>query len=151
MKKVTGLSHEFVEIMPSDLKEGTIYVSIEYATVAHRCCCGCGEEVVTPLGPTDWRLIYDGETVSLDPSIGNWSFGCKSHYWITGNQVIWAPRWSKKRIEAGRSHDALAKERYFDKTKTPTENEASACDGGPDEAKSAESFGRKLKKWWFNK
>jgi Family of unknown function (DUF6527) len=33
------------------------------------CCCGCGEKVVTPLRPTDWKLIFDGKTISLDPSL----------------------------------------------------------------------------------
>src|SRR5712692_8520000 len=27
--------------------------SMAYATVAHKCCCGYGKEVVTPLTPTD--------------------------------------------------------------------------------------------------
>ena len=31
---------------------------------------------------------YDGETVSLSPSIGNFQFPCKSHYWIRENRVI---------------------------------------------------------------
>jgi len=34
--------------------------------------------VVTPLSPTGWSLIFDGETVSLYPSIGNWNFPCRS-------------------------------------------------------------------------
>jgi hypothetical protein len=33
-----------------------LYVSIEFATAAHSCACGCGREVVTPPGPTDWRI-----------------------------------------------------------------------------------------------
>jgi uncharacterized protein DUF6527 len=148
MKKVTSLTHEFVEVMPNDLKEGTIYVSIEYATVAHRCCCGCGKEVVTPLSPTDWKLIYDGVTVSLDPSIGNWSFDCRSHYWIRHNKVKWAPRWSQKEIEAGRSHDRLAKERYFDSDKAPMIDEIDASAGRRREGISEESLWQKIKKWW---
>ncbi|WP_417924835.1 DUF6527 family protein [Collimonas pratensis] len=27
----------------------------------------------------DWSLTYDGKTVSLDPSIGNWSLPCRAH------------------------------------------------------------------------
>ena len=82
MKRELILRHEFVEFIPDKLADGVVYVSIPYATVAHKCCCGCGMEVVTPLSPTDWELIFDGESISLDPSIGNWSFDCKSHYWI---------------------------------------------------------------------
>jgi hypothetical protein len=54
-------------------QQDTIYISIRFATVGHKCCCGCGREVITPLSPTDWSLTSDGETVSLHPSIGNWS------------------------------------------------------------------------------
>jgi hypothetical protein len=88
------LTYEFVEFIPDDLKEGTIYVSVGFATVAHKCCCGCGNDVVTPLSPTGWNLTFDGKSISLEPSIGNWSFDCRSHCWIRGNRVRWARRWT---------------------------------------------------------
>lgn len=115
MKRVQALRHEFVEYVPDELEDGTIYISISYATAVHRCCCGCGFEVVTPLSPTDWAVTYDGETVSLDPSIGNWSFPCKSHYWIERNMITWAPRWSDWEIAEGRGRTARAKERRLRK------------------------------------
>ena len=113
MIKYPSLTHEFVELIPDKLEEGRLYVSIGYATVAHKCCCGCGKQVVTPLSPTDWKLIFDGKTVSLDPSIGNWSFPCQSHYWIRNNRVKWSTQWSKAQIEQGRKQDHFAKETYF--------------------------------------
>jgi Family of unknown function (DUF6527) len=113
MKQENSLAHEFVEFIPDVLEEGKIYVSIEHSTVVHRCCCGCGKEVVTPLSPTDWKLIFDGKTISLDPSIGNWSFPCRSHYWIRNNRVRWAERWSQLQIDANRAHDRWAKGKYF--------------------------------------
>jgi hypothetical protein len=106
-----SLGHEFVEFVPERLDEGVLYVSIEYATAAHKCACGCGNEVFTPLSPTDWSLIFDGDTVSLTPSIGNWSFECQSHYWVERSRIRWAPRWSKEQINQGRELDTLAKER----------------------------------------
>lgn len=106
---MTGLRHEFVESIPDELASNTIYISIAFATVVHRCCCGCGNEVVTPLSPVDWQLMFDGETVSLYPSIGNWSFRCQSHYWITRNSIRWAEQWSDERIAAGRARDAVVK------------------------------------------
>jgi hypothetical protein len=87
MKREMVLTHEFVEYIPNNLKDGTIYVSFAFATVAHKCCCGCGNEVITPLSPTDWKLIFDGKSISLEPSIGNWNFACRSHYWIIRNKV----------------------------------------------------------------
>jgi hypothetical protein len=114
MKPPARIKHQFVDAIPTDLEDGTLYISIEYSTVLHKCFCGCGNEVVTPLSPTDWKLVFDGETISLDPSIGNWSFDCKSHYWIEDSIIRWAPRMSKERIDEGRARDRLAKNRYFD-------------------------------------
>ncbi len=108
-----SLKHVFVDHVPASLDEYTLYVSIRYATVAHRCCCGCGREVVTPLTPTDWSLRFDGETITLDPSIGNWQFECRSHYWIRRSTVRWAEPWSEAEIDAGRARDRLAKGRYY--------------------------------------
>ena len=150
MKRMTVLTHEFVEYIPDDLKDGTIYVSMAFAIVAHKCCCGCGNEVIAPLSPTDWKLIFDGESISLDPSIGNWSFPCQSHYWIERNRVNWAPRWSQERIKAGRAYDSLTKEKYFGGTKTPALEEKIASVGRPREGKPKVSIWRKLKKRLFN-
>jgi hypothetical protein len=77
MKK---LSHKFIEVIPEYLEDGILYISIEHCVAIHKCACGCGKEVVTPISPNRWKLIFDGETVSLNPSIGNWSFKCQSHY-----------------------------------------------------------------------
>lgn len=72
MTRITTLDHRFVRNLPRELVPGILYVSMHYATVVHSCCCGCGEQVVTPLSPTDWKMTYDGASVSLSPSIGNW-------------------------------------------------------------------------------
>ena len=75
MGRSDGLEPRFVEFIPAELEQGTLYVSIPYATATHLCACGCGEKVVTPFAPTDWRLILEGDhLISLRPSIGNWSF-----------------------------------------------------------------------------
>ena len=92
------LQHKFVELIPDLLEEGTLYITLEYATALHKCACGCGNEVVTPLSPNDWKLIFDGKTVSLYPSIGNWRFKCRSHYWIENNQIIDAELWPNKKL-----------------------------------------------------
>ena len=107
------LAHRFVELIPDVLEDGVLYVSIAYGTVSHRCCCGCGREVVTPLSPTDWKLIFDGETVSLYPSIGNWNFPCRSHYWIRYNRVEWAEDWSDWQVEAAMAKDRVQKDKYY--------------------------------------
>jgi hypothetical protein len=105
--------HEFVEHVPEHLEDGVVYVSISFATAVHKCACGCGQEVVTPLSPTDWTLAFDGESISLDPSIGNWSFPCQSHYWIRNDRVKWAPKWSDEEIEGGRARDRSNKALFY--------------------------------------
>lgn len=120
-----AMTHRFVEYVPDELEDGVLYVSIPFATVTHRCCCGCRQEVVTPLTPTDWSLVFDGETVSLTPSIGNWSFKCRSHYWIEKGRVIWARAWTDREIDAGRSFDRLAKDcRYGTQVDDPEPGES---------------------------
>lgn len=116
----THLEHRFVKQLPECLEPGVLYICMEYATSAHICCCGCGEEVVTPFTPTDWRMTFDGETVSLSPSIGNWNFACRSHYIIQHGRVIEATTWTDEQIEDNRRMDRAVKARYYD-TLEPTE------------------------------
>lgn len=109
----TSINHEFVEYIPAELTEGMLYISITYRTAVHRCACGCGNKVVTPISPADWQLLYDGDTVSLSPSIGNWSFPCRSHCWIRLNRIRWSGAWTDERIAAGRARDDQDRKRYF--------------------------------------
>ncbi|MFD9287716.1 DUF6527 family protein [Streptomyces sp. NPDC060030] len=84
---------------------GVLYVSVPYRTCGHLCCCGCGQEVVTPLSPAQWSFTYDGESLSLAPSIGNWSLPCQSHYWIRNGHVRWSRRYSPAEIDQNRDRD----------------------------------------------
>jgi hypothetical protein len=107
------IEHEFVEFIPETLAERTLYVSISFASAAHRCFCGCGTKVVTPISPTGWELLFDGDTVSLRPSIGNWGFPCRSHYWISQDRVVWAGPMTQEAIEEGRRRDRKLTDNYF--------------------------------------
>ena len=71
--KLRMLRPEFVDVIPDELEAGVLYVSMVYAASMHKCACGCGRDVVTPLSPTDWQLHFDGKNISLYPSIGNCS------------------------------------------------------------------------------
>lgn len=84
------MHHKFVEFIPPKIEEDVLYISIEYDVAKHKCACGCGADIVTTLSPARWQLTYDGETVSLHPSIGNWNHECKSHYFIKHDKVVWA-------------------------------------------------------------
>jgi len=101
---------EFVDEFPAVAAQGTVYVSTPYASALHLCACGCAMKVVTPLSPDDWSIIFNGVSVSLTPSIGNWSFPCRSHYWIRHGEVIWSDRWSNQKIEANRKADHARKD-----------------------------------------
>ena len=107
------LQHKFVEYVPDILEEGVIYVTIRYRTAVHKCVCGCGNKVVTPFSPTDWKLTFNGRTISLHPSIGNWNFPCKSHYWIVDNKIIYDRPWSKKEVAANRNQEHKIKPLFF--------------------------------------
>lgn len=143
------LRAEFVEFIPEVLEDGKIYISQTYATAVHKCCCGCGHKVVTPLSPTGWKLTVDGEYVSLYPSIGNWGLPCQSHYWIKRNVVHRSYQMSQREIEAGRRHDTKMKERYFDTDKTPTDSDAVAGPAESEDRKAKDSLWEKLKRWLF--
>lgn len=105
MTRINQLRPEFIDFVPERLDQGVLYISKRYSTAAHLCCCGCGLEVVTPLNPAKWRLIEKGGTVSLYPSVGNWSFPCQSHYWIDGNRVRWAGAMAPEMIAAVKARD----------------------------------------------
>lgn len=109
------LKHRFVEFMPDELEQGIIYISLEYGSVIHLCACGCGEEVNTPLSPTGWKLTYNGKVVTLHPSIGNWSYDCRSHYWIQNGEIVWAENWSYDQVESKRNSDREFSDSYFKK------------------------------------
>lgn len=107
------LEHRFVRNIPRELEAGVLYISMDYATAVHSCCCGCGDRVVTPFTPTDWRMTFDGESISLHPSVGNWNQKCRSHYVIQRNCVLESGAWSEAQIEAERRRDKKAKEAHY--------------------------------------
>jgi hypothetical protein len=81
---------KIVASIPRQLNEGILYVSVEYNIVMHRCFCGCGSEIATPLSKEHgWVLTYDGVDASIYPSIGNSAYKCKSHYWLKNGVVKW--------------------------------------------------------------
>ena len=108
MNRLSQVRPDFVEFIPERLDRGVLYISRRYSTASHLCCCGCGLEVVTPLNPAKWRLAERAGAVSLTPSIGNWSFPCRSHYWIISNCVRWAGAMSPEMIAAAKARDRCA-------------------------------------------
>lgn len=126
MLAIAAVEPVFVKIIPRELRAGALYISMEYGTVVHSCCCGCGEEVVTPLTPTDWRIEYDGESITLRPSVGSWTLPCRSHYVIRANKVIACGDWDEKQIEVERARDAMAKRDFYERRGTAVKSNAQA-------------------------
>lgn len=92
--RLETITPKFVEYMPKVKEHGILYVSYKYSLAIQLCACGCGHEVVTPISRQEWSLIEmqfldKGPEISLHPSIGNFQFPCKSHYYITKNKVRW--------------------------------------------------------------
>lgn len=108
-----GLRLQFVEFIPEHLVDGVLYVSQRYGTATHRCCCGCGREVVTPIGPADWTLEVTDGAATLFPSIGSWSLPCRSHYFIRQGRIVWAGDMSSGEIDQGRRRNQRLREGYL--------------------------------------
>lgn len=124
--RLDSIEPEFVEFIPPELGEGKLYVSMTYATTVHLCACGCRTKVVLPLSPADWQMFFDGDAVSLTPSVGNWEFPCRSHYVIRNNVIEWAAPWTQEQIEAGRRRDQADLDSYFASRGITTNREQSA-------------------------
>ncbi len=87
---------EFVKFIPEEIKENTLYFSEEFATLIHKCPCGCGEKVVITVKTgkyckegweKGWELEINDNKISLSPSLLN-RFKCKSHYFIKNSEII---------------------------------------------------------------
>lgn len=115
MTEATHLRPEFVTSFPTPMEHGVMYVSVEYNSCGHLCACGCGQEVITPLSPAQWTITYDGENISMRPSIGNWSLPCRSHYVVNRGRIRWARDFTPQEIARNRLRDrALLGGRHLD-------------------------------------
>ena len=94
MRQTTYIT-EHVLTKPKSLKDGVLYVMPHYNLAVHRCMCGCGEEVITPIDENDgktpgfWGWSQNGANISLHPSVGNFQFKCRSHYFLKNGTVQW--------------------------------------------------------------
>jgi len=143
---------EFVEFIPGTLQDGVLYISRKYATATHRCCCGCGVKIVTPLKPTDWALTVTNGAVSLHPSVGNWNHPCQSHYVIRNNRVLWAGQMTLQQIQRGRKLDQAAKDAYYgaaERAVPPEQHDHGDQEAtGAPQTSLAEGLWPRLKRWW---
>ncbi len=104
---------QHVKYLPHELAPGILYVSIEFAVAGHLCACGCGNKVITPLGPAEWTFTERGGRPTLHPSVGNWQLRCRSHYVIAEGQIHWGDQWSDAQIARGRHAEQNRREAYY--------------------------------------
>jgi hypothetical protein len=129
--KQSCIKPKYVDNIPEKLDEGVLYICERYHLAAHKCCCGCGQEVITPLTSADWLIRNDNDLITLFPSIGNWNFACQSHYWIKRNKVVWSVAMTKTEIDRVRAKDKSDKLAYIasvnlEKENIPVENKKQA-------------------------
>ena len=143
MSRTKDFEHRFVANAPRELEPGVLYISIEFATALHQCACGCGSRIVTPFSPTDWRMSFDGRSVSLNPSIGNWSLPCRSHYFIRRGTVQWAGDWSEQMVLQNRASDRSRKR--------PLEQASSVNNIESPAYRSHGSWFKRMQRWFLSK
>lgn len=89
MSQIKNLKPVFSDKIPEELAPGILYISMSHRIAKHLCPCGCGKVITIIFDPELWTMKFDGETVTIFPSIGNYNIPCKSHYYISGNQIEW--------------------------------------------------------------
>ena len=147
--KTQFIRPKFVVSFPSTMEDGVLYISEEYETAGHKCCCGFGEKVMTPLNPAKWQLTKSPDgVVSLYPSIGNWKFACQSHYVIRENRVIDAGMMSKQKIEAVMARDKRDSQRYIDQTNHAVKKAEHIKSSAPHPEGLMNMIADKLRRWW---
>ncbi len=57
--KLTMLRPLSFESFPDYIGDGVLYVSMIFTIAVHWIACGCGQEVLTLLSPTDWQPCFD--------------------------------------------------------------------------------------------
>lgn len=145
MKRVR-FRHEVVVSIPETLQANTLYLTTEGDVAGHLCACGCGREVITPLSPTDWSITIDRRGASLSPSIGNWAFPCRSHYFIWDGVVVWARDMPDKAVAQGRRRDKERKLGYYERLnglQVPLEKSPELSSSPPHQSTS-----QRLGAWW---
>ncbi|MHB1240662.1 MAG: DUF6527 family protein [Gammaproteobacteria bacterium] len=151
--KIKQIRPKYVEFIPERIEEGVLYISERYRTAVHKCCCGCGQEVVTPLSPSEWSVNLNGGRVSLRPSIGNWSYPCRSHYVIRDSRVVEAKAMTERQIQWVKANDRADKTAQILRTNHAKEASAPAPKPNPKITPTRElqqnmNWLQHLIRWW---
>lgn len=149
--KINQIKPEHVEFIPERLEEGVLYISERYSTAVHKCCCGCGQEVVTPLSAAEWSVKCEDGRISLWPSVGNWSYPCRSHYVIWDNRIQEAKAMSERQIQLIKANDRADKAAQIRRTNLAKEFTAKLPDDQitpTPERRPSTTWLQRLLHWW---
>lgn len=111
LNKIDTYSICKVEDIQDEYEYGKLYLvgtnGVFWLTVFH-CPCGCGELLelllVDGASPNWTAELIDESYVDLSPSI--WKIhGCKSHFFIKNNRVLWVPKKRNIHINEKREKD----------------------------------------------
>ena len=86
MTSEIALKHEFVEFIPDELEQGTVYVSIRFATASHL-RLRLWKQGRDAYPPDRLDVAFRRQDHLLEPLNRNWSFPCQSHYYIRKNAL----------------------------------------------------------------
>ena len=106
MNRASSLTLVACDRFPSNPEPGIFYYSEEFRSSLHLCACGCGYHVVLPIKLAGWALVRTGSSFSLNPSVGNREFACRSHYLLKDGQIVWLAPMSDREAAASRARDA---------------------------------------------
>jgi hypothetical protein len=96
-------------------------------------------------------MTFDGVSISLWPSIGNWNFPCRSHYIVKANRIIEATPWSQTMVEAERERDKSAKAEYFARQQIQDKPRVASDTKQPTELKQPSKGVSKFWRWLLHK
>ena len=113
-EKAQEIRPRFVEsIPPGRPPAGEFLISIKYGMGVLRCPCGCGNTMDVNIEPHRWSIKWDGEHISVCPSISSDWMGCRSHYWVRRNRIVWGYPISRTAEEKKEKEEAKARERIY--------------------------------------
>lgn len=114
-KRIDTYSLCIVEDIQDIYEYGKLYLvgtNGNFWCTAFHCPCGCGELLELLLledATTHWSVEFiDSDHIDLSPSVWK-THGCKSHFFVKNNRVIWVPEKDMKISTAEKSELNLFK------------------------------------------
>lgn len=86
--------YQLVDRIPTQMREGVVYHTLEFELAGLLCACRCGHRI-TLLVPDSHQVWDEGGCATIRPSVGVFDAPCKSHYVISAGDVQWLPAFTE--------------------------------------------------------